>query len=175
MTRIGLACGRRNAVAPEIERTEHSALCENSSLGHRDLLKLWDYSELWSIRGKSDYWRKFPCPGCGADAWESLTERKTRRNRFGEEWVMEQGGECDHVPYDRYVLVTCQAVGVYENGKSVATVEPDPGDPVYWLRDDELDVNDTGLMTVFGTLFQATTATVEESRALRIAEGEEVG
>ena len=135
MTRIGLACGRRNAVAPEIERTKHSAVCENSSLGHRDLLKSWDYSELSSIRGKSDYWRKFPCPGCGADAWESLTERKTRRNRFGEEWVMEQGGECDHVPYERYVLVTCQAVGVYENGNSVATVEPDPGDPVYWLRE----------------------------------------
>jgi hypothetical protein len=110
---------------------------------------------------------------CGADAWESLTERKTRRNKFGEEWVMEQGGECDHVLYDRCVLVTCQAVGVYENGKSVANVEPDPGDPVYWLRDDEVDLNDTGRMTVFGTLFQATTATVEQSRALRIAEGEE--
>lgn len=143
------------------------------------ILKLWNYIDIYSKQGKCDYWRKFPCPRCGGDAWESLTERKTRRNKFGEEWVMEQGGECDHVPYDKYVLVTCQGVDVDENGKTVATVEPDPTDPVYWLRyeciyrGDKLDVNDRGSLTVFGTLFQATTATTDESRALRIAEGEE--
>jgi hypothetical protein len=143
------------------------------------ILKRWDYAELWSTRTRSDYWRKFPCPKCGADGWESLTERKTRRNKFGEEWVIEQGGECDHVHYDRYVLVTCQAVDVTESGRIVAIVEPDPGEPVYWLRyesvyrDGKLDVDELGPLTVFGTLFQARTATTEESRALRIAEGEE--
>ncbi len=138
--------------------------------------ELWNYCDLWLEDRKCDYWRKFPCPKCGADAWESLTERVTDDNGFGEEWVIEQGGECDHVPYDKYVLVTCQAVDVVENGKTVAVVEPDSYDPVDWLRYEYKrngpDVDYRRPVAAFGTLFQATTATVVESRALALAEDE---
>jgi len=40
-------------------------------------------------------------------------------------------------------------------------------------RGDKLDVNELGPLTVFGTPFQATRATVEGSRALKVADGDE--
>lgn len=157
-------------------RTKHACRSPGRGCSHSTILELWNYCDLWLEDRKCDYWRKFSCPKCGADGWESLTERESDDKRFGEEWVIEQGGECDHVPYDEYVLVTCQAVDVVENGKTVAVVEPDSYDPVDWLRYEYKrngpDVDYRRPVAAFGTLFQSTTATTEESRALALAEGE---
>lgn len=125
----------------------------------------WDCN-LIEQRDDLSYRCKFPCPRCGKEARETMTRVITGKKIEDDKWLLHWSSKCRHVT-GTDELVACVAVPVEENGVEVGVIEP--VSPPEWPR---YEVSRNGRTNYdlpcawFGTLWQATHASLQNSRML---------
>ena len=138
-------------------------------LDERKFLERWSCSFISRTEDPESYVAKFPCPKCGADAFEMFVEvtapSKAVARRFNlddyELWVLRWTSECGHV-CGAINEAACVATLVEEKGKMVGMIEPVSPPP--WVRYEEEGAR--GAYVAFGTFWQAKHATNAQFRRL---------
>ena len=117
----------------------------------------------------SGYVRKFSCPDCGGEAYETfriIIPEDQVHAWWGVEWTSNCGYVSDCLSSDDCSLVWYggrSLIGVEENGVVVGLVDPSFAPP--WRRYEASNMK-TQTYARFGTLWQSLHASVDESRLL---------
>jgi len=134
----------------------------------REVQRNWDYNLIKRQRGS--YRCKFPCPECSKEAHETMTMVKTGTGIENEKWAFRWSSKCDHVKGEDKLVVAVE-VPVRENGVEVGMIEPVA--PPEWPR---YEVSRNGRTNYdlpcawFGSLWQATHASLQDTRILALVQ-----